>query len=735
MSRTLKICLLACSSVLVFHASPVAATTPTYALIAKVTETECDSRSPDYVNGMAFGNCVHLAYLDPVSSRRYWVAPGGQIYFQFYVELSEQNRSGGAVNGPLGPGLHANFNITVTATDVESPTSVATNSATVTLYGSASAAAPAGANQLDGWTQLQANPGQTAFAFVNIPVNVDWAESYVTFSVTSTQFAGNQNQSVATEGDNCVSGPLACAGTWTDDGTYSAPSLANVNPNVVLNGLVPQPGDFVLVTIPSAAAQLAVMPLAILYAPVGNKGSSSFTVTLSTGSNITVGTQTATMASTTNTTDDKISYGGTLSLSGLIAALTGGGVPVNASLQYQGSQDWQTAVEKSNQNTFGSGNSIVSGVSLQNGYTNQDCFANTPPLPQVGYYTEPYWCDQIIVSVTSQFALWDYPAGPIVQPLGSLGIDTPTIQQLDTCANNDRPVPSNPPTPASLAADPILASHYLEVPSPTAAQTLYTWLSSSDCAALANLDPFYAQKTQAAFPSSYVTLPDGDTGVNTQTGQSFQDTTMWMVSATGSSQVQTTSQVTGTASTSNGFTANEGIGTTSNNSILQGTMGVTDTTSVAHSQSTTLTVNAQNTYTYSTQVQGSVSILDTSGITVPIDVVQDAIFQGLAPRDTDMTYSKPPILIPYRCTPWPLCVLHHLHGTPRIEKSNNAALTAKTMADFRTAAKRHIGRPVPPPPAGGLLKTTPPEILAHLKQLGAKDPDIADMVKKVGARQ
>jgi hypothetical protein len=708
---------------------PARAIIPTEALIGKIVESECDSESPDYVApNMAFSNCVHVTYLAPLTTRRFWVAPGGQVNFEFWVLLSEMNRTTTGVGGIPGPQLHANYTITVTATDVSNSANTATNSTSVTLYGSQATDAPPGANVDNGYQyMLQASPGTEAFAFVTVPVNVDWAESYVSFSVQSSQSA-NQNAVV----ENChtqdPSGGLNCVGSWLDSGTIQAPSLANVNSNVVLNGMVPAANQFVMVTVPSVAAQLPVVPMAIVYAPLGNSASSSYSITTSTASTIQFGNSTVTETDGSSTTDDKISYGGTLDPNALLTFL-GTSVPGNIlpTLQYSGSQEWNTQVQTTNQNTYGMTSSVASASQLTDTFPNNDCFnPSGPNLNQVNYYNQPFWCDQIIVAADSQFAVWDYPAGPIIQPLGSLGIDSPTISQLDQCANN-----SLPQTAAPIANNAISISHFLVLPSATG--TAYIWLSSQDCATLASFDQFYVKKSQSALPLNYVTLLNG--GVNTGTGHSDSSTQSLTGTVVGNIQVQNSLKVTATATTTNGFTANESIsppsstppsggGSSQTSQILQGTFGISDTSTTSTAQSTTVTYNTQTTTVLGKQSVASTSISDTSGNTnVPVQVVQDSVFQGIAVRDPQMTF-KPGITIK-PCPPsGGFCPWNHVR--PLLLKTPRPTDTTGIISAYHAAAHRHTARPIPPPPPGGIIKAFSPALLARVKSLGPLDlPDPA----------
>jgi hypothetical protein len=43
---------------------------------------------------------------------------------------------------------------------------------------------------------------------------------------------------------------------------------------------------------------------------------------------------------------------------------------------------------------------------------------SAPDVAHLSYETEPFWSDMIFVAMHPQFALWDYPGGVKLQPLG-----------------------------------------------------------------------------------------------------------------------------------------------------------------------------------------------------------------------------------------------------------------------------------------------------------------------------
>src|SRR5580698_10132631 len=120
---------------------PAAASTSSYVLVGDITEDECDNSAPEFISFIqanphgqfSFSQCINFKYIDPIASQRYFVAPSGQLIFGFVVMLKDN------ASGRWGPTMDATYTITVTVADTTpGANETASNSATVTLFGSKS---------------------------------------------------------------------------------------------------------------------------------------------------------------------------------------------------------------------------------------------------------------------------------------------------------------------------------------------------------------------------------------------------------------------------------------------------------------------------------------------------------------------------------------------------------------------------------------------------------------------
>jgi hypothetical protein len=148
---------------------------------------------------------------------------------------------------------------------------------------------------------------------------------------------------------------------------------------------------------------------------------------------------------------------------------------------------------------------------------------STPDLSRLKFQTEPFWMDQIVVAMHPQFAVWDYPSGTKMQPLGASALHTFYVQELANCL------------PAFLeTADAAGLNVTIDVLNPDNSTGHETErLSWVDCAELLALDPFYKALSQAAVPSMGIPVSAGTisltTGVNV-----FKSTAMTAFTTTSS---------------------------------------------------------------------------------------------------------------------------------------------------------------------------------------------------------
>jgi hypothetical protein len=322
-------------------------------------------------------------------------------------------------------------------------------------------------------TATGANAGETTTASANtifdfaggsavlrLPVQVDWVESAVTFQISVTQTA-----LVATPPIKAGAPPGEKCQTFKD--VTSGPNLSNIN--VGSNFPFPFPiSAFLLLVTPAAAFQLPLLPVAIVYGPLGNgsKAASSIQLTNIFGTN----TQFNNSSGQTNsvTIDDKSQYtaGITIGFSPPSSSVTPNSVCSNSpsgatnvmvncsvSIGVNASGDWDYSTQTSTQNTYQATYSIANTDEEQNTYYAYPA-PGEPPVLAVGYPTQPFWQDIILAAGNAQYAAFDYPAGAVVAPLGSASVVELPIRQLDACKESTNVIePSSMNRPGPWAAN------------------------------------------------------------------------------------------------------------------------------------------------------------------------------------------------------------------------------------------------------------------------------------------
>ncbi|HEY4242776.1 MAG TPA: hypothetical protein VGM88_23335 [Kofleriaceae bacterium] len=594
------------------------------------------------------GQCMTTAYPSGslIAQQRYVTAPTGNVAFHVHVVGNGPGPTGLQIDGG-GAEARAIFVYTVTVTAKGPHTNqVVSNATTVTLSGQDS-------------------------TDVTLPLDIEWAESDVNITVVMYQ------QACPKQTFNAKTHVLAPACTYTS-GAAGGPNLSAIN----FGNSIPwtlASSDFVLLVTPAAAFQAPVTPVAIVYAPLGNMGHSSLALTDTTATNQTITDQNGTAVSAVN--DTKTST--TFSLSG--GGMGGGTVPVSASLGWTFSGTWDNAGELDE----GQSQQITGSILTQNQINASFAAAATPvPLDQVTYSTQPFWHDVILAAVDAKYALWAYTSGPVIQPIGNAGLAMLDILQLDSCYRDTSAL--NPYTDylsrgrtlggswqpgtsflsgsmivtpageievattggqsganmpawsanegASLRDGHVIwqneTDHFVTYAgSVTSGTSTYQWLTSDDCLNLANLDPFYVAKSQSAHPASYRTLTNGSS-ILTSAPVTFSNT-------------DTSTQSVTTASTSTWASKVTSIGTSSQETDVGVTLLLFLGLKYSDVQSSTATFSnsvngsavqqAQTTYTGA--AAASTTIQDSTGESVPVNVLQDSLFQGVAVQDTAMHFT------------------------------------------------------------------------------------------------
>jgi hypothetical protein len=371
---------------------------------------------------------------------------------------------------PSNASPNANCSFSAIVTTLEPDPTPISSTGTIALYDVNAPDAPSGALATG-----QQDSGNGASGILHIPLAPDWARSQVTFSITVTQSLPNTNapEQPGLEAAPCNSEICQLTQSWSntsDFNSVSTPNFAQVN-NCTTNCACPTPENSIVYIEPAALLQLNVLPVTIVYSPVGSKAKSSFALDAQTGTNVQFSQSSQTVNATT--ADDK-------------EALSGGLTIVGFSVS--GSGTWDNSVLNSQSNTSAQNVSIVDTTDI--GYTSTVPWPSTwPALDSVTYATQPFWNDLFLIAVNPQLAAWDYPSGAIVEPLGSAALVGAYVQQLDKCRTQK---------------DGVLT--YFSSPIAGTTTNNQIGLANSDCLALLQLDPFWVADTQNAVPPAYRTM-------------------------------------------------------------------------------------------------------------------------------------------------------------------------------------------------------------------------------------
>jgi hypothetical protein len=469
-------------------------------------------------------------------------------------------------------------------------------------------------------------------AKVDIPINVDWAESSVTFSLETSQGVGGDDpnwESCRTPQENVDLNLTVCSEPlWENSATLTGPDLSAVNAGITLPAAIDKT-EFALFVLPAMEFQLPVLPVAIVYAPLGNGKSalSTYQITTTTASNMQIGN-----AQTTTTTlirDDKTTYSGSVKGTDLetIDNKTSSGMFGSTTITLAGT--WDNTEENDTQSGSGSTAQIINSQDLSTTFS--VAATTTLDLTKIDYNTQPFWHDLIIGVVNPQFALWDYPGGHLIQPIGSVTTVGIPLQQLVSCITN-RATKTETPNADNLP-------HFLPFAGPPSeGATRYVWMSSEDCRNIASLDQYYKKGTQSATPLAFRQLFGGNASLagNSSLTVSSKQTTQ-LVAGQNSSAVET---VKITAARTTTLTAAQEASVYIPDLFLKLTGTATGSWSnqLIEGNSTQVSFSTQDSNTLQSQTTATTILQDTSGLGVPVNVLQDSIFQGIAVQDTDMHY-------------------------------------------------------------------------------------------------
>lgn len=590
-----------------------------------VMEDTCDMNSPEYIanpSGVTFDACETISYPQAslIRQKRFLAVPTGNLEFQFFVYLVDHNSA-----------LHATYKVTVAAKNTITG-KVTSSSGSIRLFGSQATDAPSGSHGT-----LQANPGSVAFGVLAIPVALEWAESIVTFQFELSQGQGSVDP---------VAIPRRCdknvCPMMTDYGNYTGPDLsATTLATWMPAGL--SSDAYALYVTPAAQFQLPIVPVAIRYAPLGNGGQveSSYSVSTSAGTNLQFSN--SRQGTTGLTTDEKTTY-------------TAGASSDKLGIDYKLSVSWDKTVKTENSSTYGNSGTFVSSGTFSRKYTGQA--TTTLPLNQISCSTQPFWQDDFIVTINAQFAAWDYPGSPVIQPLGSIVTTDVPLMQLSSCATSTAPAACT----AANEGDPHCVSYDSE------GTTHFVLLSSQDCFNMASLDPFFAAGSQS-LKGNLQTQPWREIyvgGVNLANNTSLQVKSDFPTQGTYGQDKQTQYSSTVTADTTNSLDRTNSFA----DGVLKLLLGITYSDTTTTTNGVVLSYDNLSQTTLSTDITADTTIQDTSGIKANFIVLQDSIFQGLAVQDSDMTDSCPVTMAPRIAA---VKIPSNLAGIPIVERDDAGA--------------------------------------------------------------
>ena len=179
---------------------------------------------------------------------------------------------------------------------------------------------------------------------------------------------------------------------------------------------------FTVVVKPLALLQFHYLPTLILYQPPGNQSSA----TMMTGVTYTQNYQT----DEASTITDQMEYD----------ARTKEDISLSPGWAYEGFSEnatafpldtsWDNDTKSASGESYGKSVSTIVSQGLNETYTTAKLDLSAPDVPHLTYQTEPFWSDVIYVAMHPQVALWDYPAGVMLEPLGSAGIYGFSVQAL-----------------------------------------------------------------------------------------------------------------------------------------------------------------------------------------------------------------------------------------------------------------------------------------------------------------
>jgi hypothetical protein len=359
------------------------------------------------------------------------------------------------------------------------------------------------------------------------------------------------------------------------------------------------------------------LPLLVAYQAPGDSSSVQYQSSVSYSEGFNIQTGTSPSQTTTNTTQQSVSWSGGLGFkiplssflggSGGSGGSGGGGALGDVSVGLSGTsgQSWDSQSKYVNTQSNSATGSFGFSASLQTQIGSKGY-----PVPessgQYSPYLAPYMNDQILVAAHPQFAVWDFV------PASSSGAFTPLTVSMIGLNNSSAgliPVQDLAACAGDSTGNTIIPFY---TPPPGASGEVEN-LSQADCQALLLLDPFFANGQNYTPPSSLATsegapfnidLPGGSQALtisqNASTGQQIQ---------TGSS---TLSSVDSTVGNSSSFGIQVNLGNFANGSY-------------SNSSSSTQVAGTSMTISYTNSATSSTSFAESAANTISDDGKTDQL--------------------------------------------------------------------------------------------------------------
>lgn len=395
--------------------------------------------------------------------------------------------------------------------------------------------------------------------------------------------------------------------------------------------------------------QFHYLPTLINYQPPGNESSVLTTTTTTYSQNYSAG-QTVTITDQIGydqktQSDQSFSLGAAITSGGGTqgSGSSGGGPASGVSdfAKFSDSSSWDDSTKSAMGQNYGQSVSAVvsQGLTQALGTPLTSTINTMPPVSQLTFGTEPFWSDTIWFALHPQFAVWDFPDGQFLQPLGTVQLFGLSVQQLAQCL------------PAPLTVGPYgldLKVDILQGQMEIHETDRLTWL---ECAQLLALDPFYVGLSQAVPPAMGIAVAPTTRSLTT----GVQKVISGEISSFATSSTYTkTTKATVTSARINTVSSGGGGGVNVFGLQFMGSeSGSTSTTNSAGydvdvSLNTTQSSQIQQTFTAEIDfadcplVSGKVSC-NSPGINPPnIQIFQDTRFGTMMGVLPDLTITPPP---------------------------------------------------------------------------------------------